>query len=324
MPFRDRLRNTSAWSCRFSLILLCLILMLAILALSACGKADDESSQLKLQEIERTESTTALETETVAETSAPSESETIAETTSVQRDYIVSSPDHEVERAASLSDYAKRDEEIDWALFKNELQADDEVYAAELAAAELAAAELAAAEAAAAQAAAYAAQLAAQPAVQQPVQAYQPPVAPAAGEGGGVMHDTYAGAMTIIQMLNNHRASIGIAPLVNDAVMQEIALVRAPEVGNSYRASGDVTGHNHGGIFALTWIAQVYGANSGLAENTGFFRTGSKTPEEIFYAFLNSPPHYATMVNPNLTRVGIALYYDPIDNREYVVMNFGN
>lgn len=117
---------------------------------------------------------------------------------------------------------------------------------------------------------------------------------------------------------------MGLHALVNDAVMQEIALVRAPAVGDSYRNSSDATGHNHYGVFALTWIASVYGVNSGLAENTGFFTTGTKTPEQIYTAFMNSPPHYNTMVNPNFTRVGIALYYDPIDNREYVVMNFGN
>ncbi|MDO5733988.1 MAG: CAP domain-containing protein [Eubacteriales bacterium] len=333
---------------KLTAILLCLMFSLSLIA---CGQKDDNSEDFELkpaessaapeaatdQEIaseseEDSDASEALEEELSAE---EQESETAPEqlieaqvgdkdpstgldlSSEPGTAMIVGNQDPLVQKLSSFAKFQLSEQLKSSEIQRARLKADDEAYAAELEAQAAAAAQAQAAAAYAAQ------QQAAASVIAQQNQANQSSGTVAA-QGSAGIHDTYAGAMTIINLLNQHRASLGIHQLVNDAVMQEIALVRAPEVGVSYRATGDSTGHTHGGVFALTWIASVYGANSGLAENTGFFTTGTKTPEQIFTAFINSPAHYSTMVSAAYTRVGIALYYDPTDNREYVVMNFGN
>lgn len=142
--------------------------------------------------------------------------------------------------------------------------------------------------------------------------------------GGSVSasEDLAGAAIVIMNRINQQRAAMGLAQMVNDQVMQSIANIRAPQVAASYQASGDATGHNHYGQRALDWIAVNYGVNCGMAENTGFFSYGLQTADEVYTDYFNSPGHAANMFNPNLTRMGVALWNDP-DGRTYVVMNFG-
>ncbi|MDO5737834.1 MAG: CAP domain-containing protein [Eubacteriales bacterium] len=340
--FKKQLKASSAM---FQRLLAGLLSASLLMGFTACVKSEPEA-KLNPQTVKETEATSSAEapSETSAETPAESEdlssedkSEETEETTE-DSDVEAQVGDREVDvdgqgqsaviiqgdgepnikSVTSLKQFSQGPKYNSAYVQRFHHELEDQAYQAELEAAAAAAAQ------AQAEAAAAAARLQqAQQAVAQ-AQSNSTSQVGVSSEGAAGIHDTYQGAMTIIALLNQYRQSMGIHALVNDAVMQEIALVRAPAVGNSYRNSSDATGHNHYGVFALTWIASVYGANSGLAENTGFFTTGTKTPEQIYTAFMNSPPHYQTMVNPNFTRVGIALYYDPVDNREYVVMNFGN
>lgn len=138
----------------------------------------------------------------------------------------------------------------------------------------------------------------------------------------GAITDYAQAAQTIMANINAVRQQLGLTLMTNDATLQSIANIRAPQVGVSYRATGDSTGHQHDGIFSLQWIADRYGWGCAMAENTGYFSTGSQTAEEVFMDYYNSAAHYANMFNPNLTRMGVALYPDT-DGRTYVVMNFG-
>lgn len=139
----------------------------------------------------------------------------------------------------------------------------------------------------------------------------------------GAITDYAQAAQTIMANINAVRQQLGLALMTNDATLQSIANIRAPQVGVSYRSTGDSTGHTHEGVFALQWIADRYGWNCAMAENTGYFSTGSQTAEEVFMDYYNSAAHYANMFNPSLTRMGVALYPDT-DGRTYLVMNFGN
>lgn len=138
----------------------------------------------------------------------------------------------------------------------------------------------------------------------------------------GAITDYAQAAQTIMANINAVRQQLGLALMTNDATMQSIANIRIPQVGVSYRSTGDSTGHNHEGEWALQWIANRYGWDCAMAENTGYFSTGSQTAEEVFMDYYNSAAHYANMFNPNLTRMGVALYPDT-DGRTYLVMNFG-
>lgn len=298
---------------------LLLALVLLTVSLVGCfdsGKPAEEDEQVRLESIEREDGETTpapLVTEEVTTTESDETEAHLGDpvTADVPTPMGTGEPNVVAYRQIEAANYA------DWLASEEvediKIRAKDDAYAAKLQAEEEAAAL-------AAQQAAYYANLQAQAYV--PPAENQEPVG-VQSKGSAGIHDTAAGAATIIAMINNYRVSIGLNAMVNDATMQSISLQRVVQVGVSYRATGDATGHTHFGMGALQWIAANYGVNFAQAENTGFFTTGTKTPEQIYTAFFNSHGHYVNMMNPAYTRVGVALYYDPIDNREYVVMNFG-
>ncbi len=301
-----------------------LALVLFAVAFAGCfggGDPQVEDEQVKLESIEREETETTAapltETETEPASTTTESGETEAHlgepvTAEVPTPMGTGEPNVVAYRQIESVRY------VDWLESAEvedlRIRAKDDDYAARLKAEEEAAAL-------AAQQAAYYANLQQQQVYVPPAQDQDPVGVQSKGAAG--IHDTAAGAATIINMINNYRVSIGLNAMVNDATMQSISLQRVVQVGVSYRATGDSTGHTHFGMGALQWIAANYGVGYAQAENTGFFTTGTKTPEQIYTAFFNSHGHYVNMMNPAYTKVGVALYYDPVDNREYVVMNFG-
>ncbi len=98
-----------------------------------------------------------------------------------------------------------------------------------------------------------------------------------------------------VNQINALRASVGVAPLAVDPNLTELAAAHTSEMmgaGQLYHAPKLSIG--------------VSGGWAKLGENVG---RGSYA-ELVWTAFVNSPTHYANLVDPMFTHVGISVMYD--------------
>ena len=104
----------------------------------------------------------------------------------------------------------------------------------------------------------------------------------------------------ILEITNQMRAENGLAPLVLDEKLTEQACVRAEEIAWSGKHS-----HYRPNTRKYTSLFKDNGFNTGVTgENIGWYYA---TPEEVCNAWRSSEGHYANIMNPQFTRIGIGV-----------------
>jgi uncharacterized protein YkwD len=109
-------------------------------------------------------------------------------------------------------------------------------------------------------------------------------------------------AAQVLQLVNQHRASLGRAPLSTSASLTSAAVWKARHMA-SYRYMS----HNDPAPpVARSWIDRVhtcgYPMSAGAAENVAY---GYRTPAEVVSAWLGSPGHRANIENASYRAIGI-------------------
>ncbi len=108
----------------------------------------------------------------------------------------------------------------------------------------------------------------------------------------------------VLRIVNGYRAAEGIAPLTLSEELTVMSCVRAEEVA----WSGDHD-HTRPGYKSFKTVFKEAGFETGLAgENIGW---GYATPEAVCEAWKNSRTHYANIMNPEFTQIGIGVAADP-------------
>lgn len=112
-------------------------------------------------------------------------------------------------------------------------------------------------------------------------------------------------AMRVIALCNYERAQRGIPPLEFDATLQQTATIRAKELLTLYSHQRP-DGRPAHTAFPYTYMKT-------FAEN---IQAGSDSPAGAFASWMNSPGHRAQILNPKLTKIGVAHASDI--NTQYV------
>lgn len=108
----------------------------------------------------------------------------------------------------------------------------------------------------------------------------------------------------VLRIINGYRAAEGIAPLTLSEELTVMSCVRAEEMA----WSGD-HGHTRPGYKSFKTLFREAGFETGLAgENLGW---GYASPEAVCEAWKNSKTHYANIMNPEFTQIGIGVAADP-------------
>jgi hypothetical protein len=97
-----------------------------------------------------------------------------------------------------------------------------------------------------------------------------------------------------LSQINALRSSRGLAPLAVDGNMSALAYAHTAEMAAAGRLY-------HAGRLS----AGVEGPWTKLGENVGF----GSYPDLVWNAFVNSPTHYANLVDPQFTHVGVAVVH---------------
>ncbi len=104
----------------------------------------------------------------------------------------------------------------------------------------------------------------------------------------------------VVNLVNQERASRGIAPLKMKLVLNKMAQVRAKESSKYFshtRPSGD----------SAETIMADYGVSYTLfGENLA---SGAKTPAEVVQQWMDSAPHKAAILNKKFEYIGVGYYY---------------
>ncbi|MDO5067345.1 MAG: CAP domain-containing protein [Propionibacteriaceae bacterium] len=142
-------------------------------------------------------------------------------------------------------------------------------------------------------------------------QAAQPQMAPAVAPMN--QNATAGYARTILAKVNELRASKGLAPVTRyrelDAVAADWSRQMALQASLSHRPN--FTTHYPSG-----W--------TNAAENVAMHGGSGDIGTMMFELWLNSPGHYANMVNPELNAIGIGLAYDSTNKAWYATQNFAH
>ena len=110
----------------------------------------------------------------------------------------------------------------------------------------------------------------------------------------------YQQAQKIIQLTNNVRTELGIAPLTENQTLNQAALNKAEDMlVNQYFAhvSPDNLALRHF-LYALNYNFRVAGENLAI---------GFSDPDTIVNAWENSPTHYSNLIDPDFTEIGVAV-----------------
>jgi uncharacterized protein YkwD len=126
-----------------------------------------------------------------------------------------------------------------------------------------------------------------------------------------------------LDLVNQTRAEAGVAPLSKDAELLSVARGHSASMDQSDQFSHDGA---DGSTLGSRVTEEGYGFVS-LGENiawaTGGWNEG--TVQALHTALVNSPGHYANMVNPNFTEIGIGLKAGDYQGQDvlFVKENFG-
>ncbi len=115
-------------------------------------------------------------------------------------------------------------------------------------------------------------------------------------EAPGGQNQAYVYGMRITELVNEHRAAAGLAPVQYSAKLSEAAQVRAVEIEKSFSHTRP-DGRYFSSVFAEHGISYRYSG-----ENIAW---GQKSPEEVVTAWMNSAGHRANILNANFTQLGV-------------------
>lgn len=111
-----------------------------------------------------------------------------------------------------------------------------------------------------------------------------------------VQDQAYAYGLRITELVNEHRAAAGLAPVTYSAKLSEAAQVRALEIEKSFSHTRP-DGRYFSSVFAEHGISYRYSG-----ENIAW---GQKSPEEVVTAWMNSAGHRANILNAKFTQLGV-------------------
>jgi len=111
-----------------------------------------------------------------------------------------------------------------------------------------------------------------------------------------VQDQAYAYGLRITELVNEHRAAAGLAPVTYSAKISKAAQVRAVEIEKSFSHTRP-DGRYFSTVFAEHGISYRYSG-----ENIAW---GQKSPEEVVTAWMNSAGHRANIMNAKFTELGV-------------------
>ena len=111
-----------------------------------------------------------------------------------------------------------------------------------------------------------------------------------------VQDQAYAYGLRITELVNEHRAAAGLAPVTYSAEISKAAQVRAAEIEQSFSHTRP-DGRYFSTVFAEHGITYRYSG-----ENIAW---GQKSPEEVVTAWMNSAGHRANILNAKFTQLGV-------------------
>lgn len=111
-----------------------------------------------------------------------------------------------------------------------------------------------------------------------------------------VQDQAYAYGLRITELVNEHRAAAGLAPVTYSAKISKAAQVRAVEIEQSFSHTRP-DGRYFSTVFAEHGISYRYSG-----ENIAW---GQKSPEEVVSAWMNSAGHRANILNAKFTELGV-------------------
>ena len=136
----------------------------------------------------------------------------------------------------------------------------------------------------------------------------RPAVLPADVRDKGAEH-----TRTILDKVNNLRAGLGLKPVIRiaelDAVAQDWSEQMAARKSMEHRP-------NFADHYPQGW--------RGASENIAMRGDGGDIGAQLFDQWLNSPPHYANMTDPNADSLGIGIAYESGSGFWYATQNFGS
>lgn len=123
----------------------------------------------------------------------------------------------------------------------------------------------------------------------------------------------------ILLRVNNLRASLGLNPLAKNTKLVTAATIRSDEM----LATGQFDHTRPNGTSFSTAIDQAGYIWSRVGENIAYCSgySSSQFADVFFEGWKNSPGHYANMVKPEFTEIGIAISFN--GTTAYATQNFG-
>ena len=110
---------------------------------------------------------------------------------------------------------------------------------------------------------------------------------------------------SVFNRINDERAKAGQPPLIPDSEL--VAKAQAHSQAMATQSN----------LFHTTLRDGVTGSPHKMGENVAF----AGSIDQAFQALLNSPPHYANIVDGSFNRVGVGIFVGP-DGRVWVTMDF--
>ena len=117
---------------------------------------------------------------------------------------------------------------------------------------------------------------------------------------------------TILNKVNNLRASLGLKPVTRIAELDAVAQDWSEQMAARKTMEHRPNFANH---YPQGW--------RGASENIAMRSDGGDIGAQLFDQWLNSPPHYANMTDPNADSLGIGIAYESGSGSWYATQNFG-
>lgn len=136
----------------------------------------------------------------------------------------------------------------------------------------------------------------------------RPAVLPADVSEKGTEH-----TRTILNKVNNLRASLGLKPVTRIAELDAVAQDWSEQMAARKTMEHRPNFANH---YPQGW--------RGASENIAMRSDGGDIGAQLFDQWLNSPPHYANMTDPNADSLGIGIAYESGSGNWYATQNFGS
>lgn len=129
--------------------------------------------------------------------------------------------------------------------------------------------------------------------------------------------DAYKLADEVLELVNLERASVDVAPVLNNAKLQKIASDYACKMieENFFGHRDPKTGYGPKGR-AVAGRYQFHAIGENLA-------AGQETPAEVVRAWMESPAHKLILLDPSWTELGVSVRFGG-EHSVYWVQEFGD